>query len=100
MGIEVSQPYNMAALKGLQVCSVTFKDCKVPKTSLLGELGGGAAVFSTVVHRNKYMLGAGVVASARTLLDETVEHCNSRKQFGLTLSEFTLVKHQLAQCAA
>jgi len=99
-GVEVSSPYSTAAMKGLMPATVTFNNCKVPKTAVLGELGGGAAVLQSVLHKYKYMSGAGVLASAKTLLDETIQHCNTRKQYGLQLSEFTLVKHQLAQCAA
>ena len=35
----------------------------------------------------------------RTLLNETVEHCNRRKQYGLHLSKFSLVKMQIARMA-
>lgn len=35
----------------------------------------------------------------RALLNQTVEHCNTRKQYGLHLSKFSLVKTQLARMA-
>ena len=37
--------------------------------------------------------------SPRSLFNHTVEHCNSRKQFGLPLSNFDLVKSQIARMA-
>lgn len=40
-----------------------------------------------------------MIDNIRTLLNETVEHCNTRKQFGLHLSKFSLVKIQLARMA-
>ena len=43
---------------------------------------------------------AGLVTHLRGLLDETIQWTNERKQFGCHLSEFTLVKHQIAQMAA
>jgi acyl-CoA dehydrogenase family protein 9 len=67
---------------------------------VLGEVGEGKRVLQSLLHRYKYMVAAGVVASLRTLLNETIKHTNSRKQYGLPLSDFSLVKHQLAQCAA
>lgn len=45
------------------------------------------------------MMAAGVVTSLKSLLDQTVEHCNTRKQYGLHLSKFSLVKTQLARMA-
>ena len=35
----------------------------------------------------------------RALLNQTIEHCNTRKQYGLHLSKFSLVKTQLARMA-
>ena len=40
-----------------------------------------------------------MIENIRTLLNDTVEHCNTRKQFGLHLSKFSLVKIQLARMA-
>ena len=40
---------------------------------------------------------ASSFSSIRNLLNETIEHCNSRKQFEKNLSEFSLVREQLAR---
>ena len=99
-GIEVSEPRRLAGLKGLDLVDVTFKDVKVPLDNVLGLEGQGLQVLSSIVHQNKYIMAAGLVTHLRGLLDETIAWCNERKQFGLHLREFTLVKHQIAQMAA
>jgi len=99
-GIEVSEPRRLAGLKGLDLVDVTFKDVKVPLGNVLGVEGEGLQVLASIVHQNKYMMAAGLVTHLRGLLDETITWCNDRKQFGLHLREFTLVKHQIAQMAA
>ena len=48
-------------------------------------------VLASIVHQNKYMMAAGLVTHLRGLLDETINWCNERKQFGLHLREYTLV---------
>jgi alkylation response protein AidB-like acyl-CoA dehydrogenase len=100
-GIEVSEPRPLVGLRGLQLRDVTFTDCRVPV--VLGRLGGegeGLAVLASIVHHNKFLMAAGLITHLRGLLDETIRWTNSRKQFGLNLSEFTLVKHQIGQMAA
>merc|ERR1719500_1204405 len=97
-GVTVGAPYPVHGYSPLQFSDVTFK-CRVPATSILGEAGQGLQVLNTVLHHHKFMMAAGVVPSLRKLLNETVEHCNTRKQFGLPLSSFSLVKMQVARMA-
>lgn len=99
-GVEVSEPRRLAGLKGLDLCDVTFRDCKVPKSAVLGVEGEGLAVLASILHHNKFLMGAGIITHLRKLLDETISWTNDRAQFGLHLSNFTLIKHQLAQMAA
>jgi len=99
-GIEVSQPRRLNGLKGLDLCDVTFRDCEVPVSCLLGEEGEGLSVLASIHHHNKFLMAAGLITHLRGLLDQTIEWINHRKQFGLRLSEFKLVKHQIGQMAA
>ena len=67
---------------------------------MLGEVGGGVQVLQSVIHRNKYMLAGAVVGYLKDLLNETITHTNTRHQFGQPLSEFSLVRQQLAKMSA
>eukprot|EP00090_Calanus_glacialis_P005150 TRINITY_DN13961_c0_g1_i1.p1 TRINITY_DN13961_c0_g1~~TRINITY_DN13961_c0_g1_i1.p1 ORF type:complete len:655 (-),score=202.54 TRINITY_DN13961_c0_g1_i1:41-2005(-) len=98
--LEISEPYAMSGLKGLEVCDVKFNNCKVPSWSVLGSPGCGLSVLQSVQHQSKYIQAAGVAANLRTLLDSTIQHTNTRKQFGLPLSDFPLVRQQMAKMAA
>jgi len=95
--LEISQPYALSALKGLEVCDVKLSNCKVPKHCLLGVAGGGVDVLQSVLHQHKYMMAAGVVTNLKELLNETILHTNTRKQFKLPLSEFPLVREKVAK---
>eukprot|EP00092_Neocalanus_flemingeri_P016245 GFUD01017589.1.p1 GENE.GFUD01017589.1~~GFUD01017589.1.p1 ORF type:complete len:649 (-),score=211.71 GFUD01017589.1:158-2104(-) len=97
-GVTVCDPYPVTSYTGLQFSDVIF-NCKVPTTCVLGEPGQGLQVLQSVLHHNKFMMAAGVVTSLKALLNQTVEHCNTRKQFGLHLAKFSLVKAQLARMA-
>jgi len=97
-GVTVGDPYPIHGYTSLQFSDVSF-DCRVPTTSVLGQPGKGLEVLNSVQHHHKFMIAASVVTSLRTLLNETVEHCNRRKQYGLHLSKFSLVKMQIARMA-
>eukprot|EP00092_Neocalanus_flemingeri_P021089 GFUD01022850.1.p1 GENE.GFUD01022850.1~~GFUD01022850.1.p1 ORF type:complete len:674 (+),score=245.96 GFUD01022850.1:45-2024(+) len=98
--LEISQPYALAGMRGLEVCDVRFEKCRVSRHAVLGSPGEGVSVLQSVLHRNKYMQAAGVVGSLRILLDDTIKHTKTRKQFGMPLSDFCLVRQQLARMAA
>jgi len=98
--LEISQPYSLSGLKGMGVCDVKFNNCKVSKKCLLGEVGGGVSVLQSVLHQHKYMQAAGIVTNLKELLNETITHTNTRRQFKLMLSEFPLVREKLGKMAA
>lgn len=98
-GVEVSTPYNLEGYNGLQVCDVQF-DCNIPKSALLGEEGTGRELLNKLNHEVKLFTAAGLVTRLTALLNETIEHSLQRKQFGAKLSEFELIKIQLAKCAS
>jgi len=97
-GVSVSKPYTVNGYAGLQFSDVTF-NCQVPENCVLGTIGQGLHLIQGVLHQNKFLMAAGVITSLKGLLNETIEHCNTRKQFGLSLSKFSLVKIQLAKMA-
>lgn len=96
-GVEISLPYDLAGANGLQVCDVTF-NTTVPVTGLLGAEGEGQVVLQSVLHQNKYFMAAGVLRRLKMLLDITVEHVLARKQYGQKLSDFELIKFNIAKC--
>jgi len=98
-GVQVSQPYDLAALNGLQVCDVNF-NCHIPASALLGAEGTGLEILQKINHGSKYFMAAGIVNRLRDLLDETASHVLERKQYGAKLSEFELIRLQIARCAS
>jgi len=98
-GIEVSAPYEMGGLKGLEACSVTFKDTIVQPSAILGEVGEGVRVLLQLLHRDKFLTGAAVAANLRELLTKTIQHAQLRRQYGKQLADFELIKLQLGKMA-
>jgi len=97
--ISVGEPYPTTAYSGLRFSDVSFK-CRVSKSNVLGEMGSGIQMIQAIQHVGKHLVAAPVVTNLKQLLNQTVEHCNTRKQFGLPLSKFSLVQQQLARMAS
>jgi len=89
----------MGGFKGLEVCSVTFKNTIVPKTAVLGETGDGINILLGIMHKNKYLASAAIVGNLRELLTKTIQHTQLRRQYGKQLADFELIKLQLAKMA-
>ena len=64
-GLDVTINYDSSGYKGLELASVTFKDAKVPPSAILGEKGKGVVVLSSILHHNKFLIGAAVAANLR-----------------------------------
>lgn len=98
-GLEISQPYNMSALNGLQVCDVTL-DCEIPASALLGEEGEAQKIYQSINHDIKFFMAGAVITRLKKLVDATIKHSLGRRQYGSKLSEFELIKLQIGKCSS
>ena len=89
--IEVMAPHPLARL--------AFKDCRVPKTALLGKEGEGFKVAMATLDVFRTTVGAAALGFARRALDEALARVTQRQLFGATMAELPLVQAQLAQMA-
>ncbi|WP_275676704.1 acyl-CoA dehydrogenase family protein [Streptomyces sp. MUM 2J] len=94
-GVTV-RPLAKMGLGGTPMGEVTFEDCAVPATSLLGEPGGAYQMFQTGLVWERGFMFATQVGALERLLDEMVAHCNERRQFGRTIGSNQSVAHRIA----
>jgi alkylation response protein AidB-like acyl-CoA dehydrogenase len=87
-------------IRGTATGRFALRDVKVPKENILGPQGKGLKVALTVLDFGRTTFGACCTGAAKTCLELAVQHANTRKQFGKTLSNFHLVKKKIARIAA
>lgn len=72
-------------------------DCRVPKSSIIGEAGEGWTYINQHLEYERLSLAASYVGNARTALDDTIKYTKERHQFGRPLSSFQVLKHRMAE---
>jgi alkylation response protein AidB-like acyl-CoA dehydrogenase len=79
---------------------ITFKECRVPKSALLGAPGEGFKVAMSALDRGRLGVAAGAVGVAQACLDACVAFAKQRRQFGQRIADFEMIQAALADMAA
>jgi butyryl-CoA dehydrogenase len=78
---------------------ITFKECRVPKSALLGAAGDGFKVAMSALDRGRLGVAAGAVGVAQACLDACVAFARERRQFGQRIADFQMIQATLADMA-
>ena len=89
--IEVIAPHPLARL--------SFTDCRIPKSALLGERGKGFRIAMSVLDVFRSTVGAAALGFAHRALDEGVDRSANRHLFGAPLGDLQMVQGHLADMA-
>jgi acyl-CoA dehydrogenase len=76
-----------------------FRDCRVPRESLIGEQDRGFKIAMRTLDFFRSTVGAGAVGMAQTALDEAICYAIRRTQFGRPIADFQAIRMKLAAMA-
>jgi alkylation response protein AidB-like acyl-CoA dehydrogenase len=79
---------------------IILRDCRVPKSALLGRPGEGFKVAMSALDRGRLGVAAGAVGVAQACLDACIAYTTRRRQFGQRIADFEMVQAALADMAA
>ncbi|MDQ3069915.1 MAG: acyl-CoA dehydrogenase family protein [Acidobacteriota bacterium] len=96
-GLEIGPPIDVIAPHPLG--TLTFTQCRVPASNLVGEPGKGMRVALGTLDVFRTTVGAAALGFARRALDEAVAHARTRIAFGKPLAEFQLTQARIADMA-
>ncbi|WP_051793016.1 acyl-CoA dehydrogenase family protein [Amycolatopsis jejuensis] len=91
------RPTEMIGLRRHHMAEVTFDDCVVPGTHLVGEPGEGTEVYALSWLSHRPCIGLIAVHLAREALARSLAHARQRTQFGRPIGSFQLVQHLLVE---
>ncbi|MBV9523082.1 MAG: acyl-CoA dehydrogenase family protein [Alphaproteobacteria bacterium] len=95
-GFDIHRGYNSVSHRGYHNCVLTFTDCRVPASQILGEEGEGFALANTWLFATRLTVAATCVGRARRAFDLALSYAAQRKQFGQTIGKFQGVSFKLA----
>jgi alkylation response protein AidB-like acyl-CoA dehydrogenase len=79
---------------------ITFENCRVPASTMLGEPGEGFKIAMSALDRGRLGVAAGAVGIGQACLDACVQWARERRQFGRRLGDFQMVQATIANMAA
>jgi isovaleryl-CoA dehydrogenase len=95
-GFTTAQKLDKLGMRGSDTCELVFKDCRVPRTSILGELNKGTKVLMSGLNYERVVLAAGPVGIMQACLDLVLPYIHDRKQFGSPIGDFQLIQAKVA----
>lgn len=98
-GVEVQYLYGLMGCRGGGTGRLVFKDVKVPKENVLGQVDGAYPVFNTMMIPERLGTAAMTVGAARPALDIATHYTSRRKAFGQIINRFQGVSFQVAEAA-
>jgi acyl-CoA dehydrogenase len=98
-GFTISRGASSVSHRGYHHCELSFADCRVPGSALLGEQGHGFDLLSEWLGASRLTVAATSVGRARRVLDLAAGWAASRQQFGQPVGKFQGVGFKLADMA-
>ena len=98
-GFTVGRKEDKMGIRASSTCELLFEDCRVPRASVLGEVGKGYKVAIETLNEGRIGIGAQMIGLAQGALDHTVAYIRERRQFGKAIADFQGVQFQIARAA-
>ncbi len=96
-GVRSEYLYGLMGCRGGGAARMVFKDVKVPKTNLLGELNHGVKIFNTMMIPERLGTAAMTIGAAMPAVDVATGYTSKRKAFGQPVAGFQGVSFQVAE---
>jgi len=95
-GVSVGADMPKMGLAVSSTATVMLRGVEIPRGNLLGQPGDGFKIAMTILNYGRLGLGAGAAGSMAKSLEDMKHRATSRKQFGVPIGQFDLVREKLA----
>jgi alkylation response protein AidB-like acyl-CoA dehydrogenase len=99
-GYEQGEPYRKMGWNASDTRPLSFTDCRVPASNLVGHRGGGLKQFLHVLDIGRIGVAAMGVGLAQGALDQALAYARERRAFGQPISKFQSIQAKLADLSA
>lgn len=96
-GFSIGRALDKMGWKSSDTAELIFDECRVPASSILGEVNKGFYAIMKNFQNERLVLGAQAMGEAQKALDLTLEYVRTRKAFGAPLWEKQTIRQRIAQ---
>jgi alkylation response protein AidB-like acyl-CoA dehydrogenase len=98
-GFEVGKKEDKLGIRASSTCELIFKNVKVPKENIIGEVGVGYKIAIQTLNEGRIGIAAQMLGLAKGAHEGAMKYASERSQFGNTINKFQGVQFQLASLA-
>jgi alkylation response protein AidB-like acyl-CoA dehydrogenase len=95
-GLKIGRAEDKMGLRGSNTAALTFDNCRLPESALLGSVNGGFKIAMMALDGGRIGIGSQAIGIARACLEESVQYARDRKQFDKPIAEFQAIQWKLA----
>jgi acyl-CoA dehydrogenase family protein 9 len=99
-GLSVGADMPKMGLAASSTATVMLRKVTVPRENLIGAPGDGFKIAMTILNYGRLGLGAGSAGAMAKSLEDMQRRAASRKQFGVPIGQFDLIREKLANAKA
>lgn len=99
-GFERGRRLDKLGLRGQDTSELSFADCAVPVSNVLGREGNGFVMLMQQLQQERLVISVGSIASCRRALDDTLDYVKQRNAFGQPIARFQNTQFKLAELAS
>jgi alkylation response protein AidB-like acyl-CoA dehydrogenase len=96
-GLSIGKPMKKMGLRTSPLSELFFDDCRIPKSNVLGRVGGGFMVLDYVMKREILFSFIVNVGEMQHRLDRCIEYAKSRVQFGKPIGAHQSVANRIVE---
>jgi alkylation response protein AidB-like acyl-CoA dehydrogenase len=96
-GFSRGKPLHKLGNKAQDTCELFFENVRVPVSNLLGEEGEGFTLLMKELPWERVQIAIAAIATAESVLEQTLNYVKERKAFGKQLIEFQANRFALAE---
>lgn len=95
-GVTTGPPDKKMGIRASQSCQIFLEDARLPKSALLGEVGGGFKVAMHTLDGGRIGIAAQALGIARACLEDSLDYAQGRKTFGKPIAQHQAIQWKLA----
>jgi alkylation response protein AidB-like acyl-CoA dehydrogenase len=95
-GLRVGKKEDKLGVRASDTAEVTFEDCEVPASAMIGRPGEGYQQAMAILERGRIGIAAMAVGLGRAALDDSLAYAAQRQAFGKPIGQHQAIQFMLA----